>query len=154
MNYSMRMLQFRLCIGISFFCFKCKSQIPPPQNYIIVTLYLYFEMKMKGRKSWQVPPNVQKFEIGALIPFLAPSSSPNWWQRAPRKGSHVNKYSQRIFRRKKQMRSQTFQRLRLNVLSFGIVKSSVSIHEMSLPQKKKNKFAIERFYWIQFMVPL
>ena len=25
----MRMLQFRLCIGISFFCFKCKSQIPP-----------------------------------------------------------------------------------------------------------------------------
>ena len=109
MNYSMRMLQFRLCIGISFFCFKCKSQILP-QNYIIVTLYLYFEMKMKGsRKSWQVPPNVQKFEIGALIPFLAPSSSPNWWQRAPRKGSHVNKYSQRIFLKKTQMRSPTFQ---------------------------------------------
>ena len=52
------------------------------------------------------------------------------------------------------MRSQTFQRLRLNVLSFGIVKSSVSIHEMSLPQKKKNKFAIERFYWIQFIIPV
>ena len=153
MNYSMRMLQFRSCIGISFFCFKCKSQILP-QNYIIVTLYLYFEMKMKGsRKSWQVPLNVQKFEIGALIPFLAPSSSPNWWQRAPRKGSHVNKYSQRIFRKKKQMRSQTFQRLRMNVSSFGTVKSWVTINVMSLPPKKKDKFVIERFYRIQFMVP-
>ena len=79
-------------------------------NYkVIVTSNLFFpdENEREG-KVLKLSPTVQKFEIsGALIPFLATTLSPDW-SMVLRKGSHVNKYSQRIFLKKTQMRSPTF----------------------------------------------